>query len=369
MSRRELNYPDVDSDSDMDSDSHSSMSGSIFDPPPSESSATSYDVSMRSESPTPSIYSMTSSMRAAAYKLEYGRGLNNYSEVYSLPADDEELDRLDAQHELFKQVMGRYPPPIRQVLAAAPGEIKSVLDLGCGSGSWIMDVARDFPDANCVAVDLVPMQSADMPPNCRSEVDDINLGLEHYYNDFDYVHARLISSGIKDYERVVDHAVNVLRPRGLLEFMEFDFHTYDGNFRRIELPTTVIDPPWWPRWLAFAEMSVHQRGGSADAATHLHRWVSEHPGLEDVVYQDFWVPTSPWTQQQPYRSWGNQMRDDILAFLLSGRPLMLGCGVPEPLVDELEENARTELMDCREIGYIRLQRVYARKRVDYVPPS
>ncbi len=37
---------------------------------------------------------MTSSLRANAYKEEYGRGLNNYSEVYRLPADAEELERL-----------------------------------------------------------------------------------------------------------------------------------------------------------------------------------------------------------------------------------------------------------------------------------
>jgi hypothetical protein len=40
------------------------------------------------------MYSVTSSIRAASYRQEFGRGLNNYSEVYTLPADDEELDRL-----------------------------------------------------------------------------------------------------------------------------------------------------------------------------------------------------------------------------------------------------------------------------------
>jgi len=47
-----------------------------------------------------------------------------------------------------------------------------------------------------VAVDLIPMQSLSMPPNLRSEVDDINLGLEHYYGDFNVVHVRLVSSGV-----------------------------------------------------------------------------------------------------------------------------------------------------------------------------
>ncbi|KAH9081813.1 hypothetical protein EDB83DRAFT_586306 [Lactarius deliciosus] len=157
--------------------------------------ATSYDVSMRSGSPAPSVYSVTSSIRAASYRQEYGRGLNSCSEIYQLPADDEELDRLDKQHEVFKKIIGAYPPPMAEVMNDTPWETKSVLDLGCGSGSWIMDVARDFPHCQAVAVDLVPMQSIKMPPNCRSEVDDINLGLQHFYGDFNVVHARLIASG------------------------------------------------------------------------------------------------------------------------------------------------------------------------------
>jgi hypothetical protein len=31
----------------------------------------------------------------------------------------------------------------------------------------------------------------------RSEVDDVNLGLEHYYGDFNVVHGRLISTGVR----------------------------------------------------------------------------------------------------------------------------------------------------------------------------
>jgi len=78
-------HPD-DSFSDADSD--------IFSTHTATSSSTSFDLSMRSGSPAPSLYSVTSSIRAASFRHEYGRGLNNYSDVYQLPADDEELDRL-----------------------------------------------------------------------------------------------------------------------------------------------------------------------------------------------------------------------------------------------------------------------------------
>lgn len=82
-----------DADSDGESDKYSDISMDPF-ARSDASSRTSVDVSMRSPSPTQSVYSVTSSVRAQSYRYEHGRGVNNYSEVYRLPADDEEVERL-----------------------------------------------------------------------------------------------------------------------------------------------------------------------------------------------------------------------------------------------------------------------------------
>lgn len=158
-SRRRQNVTPMDSDwLDTDSDAESVVSLPPFSPAPSvDSYTTSYDASMRSGSPAPSVWSITSSILSQAVRQEFGRGVNNYSEVYGLAADDEELHRLGAsthclhslasivnvlhqeqQHEMFKEVMGDpYPPPMHEIMADdVPGESKACLDLGCGSGSW-----------------------------------------------------------------------------------------------------------------------------------------------------------------------------------------------------------------------------------------
>jgi len=253
------------------------------------------------------------------------------------------------------------------VMDDTPWESKSVLDLGCGSGSWIMEVARDFPHCQAVAVDLVPMQSVDMPQNCRSEVDDINLGLQHFYGDFDVVHARLISSGIKDYASLIDHISQCLRPGGLMELLEFDFRVYDGDHKPYSLPTGIMEPPWFPRWMSFCNMAVRQRGGSPDAANMLYSWTLQHPAFEDVVYQEYFIPTAPFMSPEVpdynfIKSIAETFREDIQTFFRSGRPLLLGSGLPEPLVDELQHRAHFELEEARTVSYIRVERVYARKR-------
>ncbi|THH29335.1 hypothetical protein EUX98_g4843 [Antrodiella citrinella] len=362
----------VDDDARSDS-SYTAMSDSSIDrfPPRSDSSATSHDWEMRSVSPAPSVYSMTSSLRQAAYRQEYGRGLNNYSDVYSLPADEEELQRLDHQHRMFKAVMGRYPPPMTEVLQQDQTEEKVVVDLGCGSGSWILDVARDFTHCNAIAIDLVPMQTLDLPPNCRSEVDDINLGLQHYLGAFNVAHASFICTGIRDYAGLVDQISNALRRGGLIDLTEYNFVIHDGNKQKIDVPEIKegeeVTGPWLPRWMSLAQKAIRTRGGEVEAADHLARWVSDHGAFENVVHRPFWFQASPWnTNTDPEAIRQNEiakvMREDMLQFLKSGRPLLLGAGIPEDLVNKVEANATQELREARTKLFILIENVYAQKR-------
>lgn len=70
----------------------------------------------------------------------------------------------------------KYPPPMRKILEEDNSKVQNaVLDLGSGAGNWyllavssssareltsirIIDVARDFPHCEAVAVDLTPMK-------------------------------------------------------------------------------------------------------------------------------------------------------------------------------------------------------------------
>ena len=93
---------------DIDSDTESEIFSTTSEGPPSSvaytnersmgttSSGTSYELDPSSRSSSPmSIISLTESMRAnILYRQEYGRGLNNYAEIYRLPVDDEEFARL-----------------------------------------------------------------------------------------------------------------------------------------------------------------------------------------------------------------------------------------------------------------------------------
>ncbi|KAI0783388.1 S-adenosyl-L-methionine-dependent methyltransferase [Abortiporus biennis] len=342
------------------------MSGSYGFARPA-SSVTSNSEMMRPASPARSLLSMTDSRLAASFRQEYGRHLNNYSEVYRLPADDEELTRLNKQHLMFQRVMGKYPPGLEEVLTPDNVETKTVVDLGCGSGSWIFDVARDFPESSCLAIDLVPMQSTSMPPNCRSEVDDINLGLQHYFGQFNVVHSRLVCTGVKDYPGLVDQIALVLRSRGLLSLTEHNFYVYGEDKKQIMGDDFNPNGPFLPQWMAVARNAMRRHGADVDAAHRLHEWVKDHPDFEDTIYRDFWLPVSPWkkgddAETRVFNEVGEACREDLTAFLESGRPLLLSAGVKESFLNELETKARREMEEARTPLYVLVENVVARRK-------
>ncbi len=77
---------------------------------------------------------------------------------YVLPKDLDETNRLDFQHYMLRSFFrGNYLAPIRQP--------RDILDVGCGTGRWAMELATEFPDANVIGVDIAPPPLRDNTPS------------------------------------------------------------------------------------------------------------------------------------------------------------------------------------------------------------
>ncbi|TFK26712.1 S-adenosyl-L-methionine-dependent methyltransferase [Coprinopsis marcescibilis] len=371
-----MDYSDY---SDNDSDVGMSFSDASTAPPSPRSANSELEsegdsVSMRSGSPS-SLLSISSSVKRRSYRHAHGRTMNSSSDVYSYPADEEEIDRLHKQHLFLIEATGeKYSPPIYEVMTSAlvDGKPKACLDLGCGSGSWIIDFARDFPESEAVGVDLVPtlQENSSIPDNCWSEVDDLNYGMEHFYDRFDIAHGRFIVSGIKDYRALIDEMSRVLRPRGVLDICETDYCVYDINYQKIVVSPHELGPPWYARFLTFASEAATALGSSTAAIHKIYDWLSEHPGFEEVQYREYWFPVSPWMDKDrdPFNyKIGGAVRDDILEFLGAVRVLFLRRGHREEVVDELINNTRYELLQAKLPCYVRMLSINGRRKADYNP--
>ena len=63
-----------------------------------------------------------------------------------------------------------------------------------------MATASRYPHVEVIGTDLAPaiMNENGLPVNCRFELDDVNRGLAHFYDQMDVVHMRAVSGGVSD---------------------------------------------------------------------------------------------------------------------------------------------------------------------------
>jgi SAM-dependent methyltransferase len=107
-------------------------------------------------------------------------------------------------------------------------------------------MAREFPDADVLGVDLapVPAEPESLPSNCRFEVDDINLGLDHFAGQFDLIHIRLVGSGLKDIHKSMSDIEKCLKPGGLVLWLDIDYDLYlhSGNTFTYKAVASELNP-------------------------------------------------------------------------------------------------------------------------------
>ncbi|KAI5800578.1 S-adenosyl-L-methionine-dependent methyltransferase [Pyronema domesticum] len=161
-----------------------------------------------------STASLTSSLNE--YVVENGRRYHSYygTEKYLMPTDEKEQDRLDLHHEIFRLVWS-------DKLHSAPlAEPHRILDVGTGTGIWAMEIAEQYPMAEVVGTDISPIQPCWVPPNCRFEIDDAMQEWTFKDDNFDFIHARNISSGVSDWGHLISEMKRCTAPGGYVELCE-----------------------------------------------------------------------------------------------------------------------------------------------------
>jgi len=144
---------------------------------------------------------------------------------YALPADIEEINRLDFQHYMLRFAFrGNYAAPLVNPAA--------ILDVGTGTGRWAIEMAQLFPQANVIGLDVKPPavdekaeRNREMdvrPPNYRFVAGNLLEGLPFADASFDFVHMRLLFTAIPHdrWQAAVNELVRVTRPGGWVELVD-----------------------------------------------------------------------------------------------------------------------------------------------------
>ncbi|KAF6741259.1 hypothetical protein DFP72DRAFT_1084557 [Ephemerocybe angulata] len=247
-------------------------------------------------------------------------------------------------------------------------EVKNVLHLGCGTVEWIKAVAQDFPRCQAVALDVAPGNERllnDLPSNVRLEIDNLDYGLQHFFDAFDVVSIRFASLRARGYQRLLVHASRALRQNGVLEVWECDLFAYNQDHEPIS--ANIIDPlgtyPWWATFLAYIRQAVDVLGGSVKAASTMGDWITGCRDLGNVRRMQIWVPVALGDSQAEHGDANTCqiMKDHLAAIFDLSKPLLLGNGLPISLYNMLVDNVRQELQSSDRLQYARVYSVQATK--------
>jgi ubiquinone/menaquinone biosynthesis C-methylase UbiE len=159
---------------------------------------------------------------------------------YLLPYDEHEFTRLDFEHYLLRQAL-------KANVLAPVDQPRGILDVGAGTGRWVLEVASQFPLANVIGVDLVPSSiiertgqeirnviggsGASQPMNCTFVAGNVLTRLPFADGTFDYVHMRFLSAAIPlaRWRQVMYELARVTRQRGWIEVVDTAWTPLNGG--------------------------------------------------------------------------------------------------------------------------------------------
>ncbi|KAK4032089.1 S-adenosyl-L-methionine-dependent methyltransferase [Parachaetomium inaequale] len=247
--------------------------------------------------------SITSSI--TNYVYENGRRYHAYrSGQYVLPNDDAEQERLDLQHHIWRLLLQgtlhtaplKIPQPGERPPPGSSGDFR-VLDLGCGTGIWAIDMADEFPRASVFGVDLSPIQPEWVPGNCRFHVDDYEDEWTYREDEkFDYIHGRALSGTVADWPNFYRQVRQNLKPGGWCEMQEYDAWIFsdDDSFERA---------PWTKEWVEKLDGASTMFGKQINVARKHKQWMID-AGFEDVVEKVIRIPIGPWAKDPALKELG-----------------------------------------------------------------
>lgn len=188
------------------------------------------DIDSDSSDTTVHTMSTLGSVEVSSFFREvYGRAYPADANVPPfLPLDDGEAIRQELQHHYLKlMIQSNYFGPVRSVLALDPLRQKRALDLCTVDGTWVQEMAVEFPHVEFVSLDVIPLVPHNARANITFEVYDVYNGLAEPDASFDMVHVRRTVHQIKDYHAFLREIHRVLRPGGLLLFGQLEVEVYE----------------------------------------------------------------------------------------------------------------------------------------------
>ncbi|ORE02889.1 S-adenosyl-L-methionine-dependent methyltransferase [Rhizopus microsporus var. microsporus] len=263
---------------------------------------------------------------------------NEESSTYWLPKDDEEQMRLTGQHFAIKDLYGG------NVLSGVINTLDfekgiTILDMGCGSGAWIMDMMRDYPNCTYHGCDISDTRYKKV--NIEKFIftcGNVVKGLPYEDNTFDFVHMRLLVLALREEEwpTAISELIRVTKPGGMIQLLEMDLRQQQED-----------DPSGALYKVGLAVRNIcTSKGQNPSIGTEFEKMLSKYSNIKIIQSDDRSCDMSTGTNTAKLFIW------DSLQVLKSMRPVLalkLGLKTDEEydsFSKEFEHHIKTKESRC-----------------------
>ncbi|KIO19827.1 hypothetical protein M407DRAFT_246052 [Tulasnella calospora MUT 4182] len=280
-----------------------------------------------------------------------------HNALYNLPSveNNTERGRLDFQHAGIRISLGSLyaAPDLVKARLAPQKEVPqpTILDIGTGSGIWAEEMAREFPHAQVLGVDLTPVTpDANTPPNCRFGYLDANDGFTSLGESFDVVHMRSVGGGIRDQVRLVRDVARVLKPGGIFLWGAGDMDLYNENGER--LPRFEEGKEGWCAMNAiFTQVreEMLKQGRDLYGINDFKKLLEDSEYFKFLGKEDAFCPIGAWKEDTPKTAWkqvGELFVVNVGRMVQSLGSLLVQSGRDKETIDRWLATVKEELETC-----------------------
>ncbi|KAI8373812.1 S-adenosyl-L-methionine-dependent methyltransferase [Blakeslea trispora] len=132
-------------------------------------------------------------------------------------------ERMNTHHFALKEMFGSNFLKTIENHVDFNSSSTTTLDIGCGAGTWLMDMATEFPAAKFVGIDKETLfPQIIRPANVDFHEGDVRNGLPFEDNYFDFVQIRLflLAFDMNEWDNCLKEVYRVLKPGGYIQWTE-----------------------------------------------------------------------------------------------------------------------------------------------------
>ncbi|KZS94726.1 S-adenosyl-L-methionine-dependent methyltransferase [Sistotremastrum niveocremeum HHB9708] len=281
------------------------------------------------------------------------------------------MDRLNLQHKVWTTMTNGLTSVPKEELDALlqrrpGGPSPSVLDVGCGSGIWCLEMAKAYPAAEITGIDLARCMPNNCPNDCTFVQSNLLDGLEKYRGKFSLVHSRTVLSHIKAEQRkwAIEELVRCLRPGGLIVLSDWDEIIVDEHGARLPAAQDKSDSKG--SWLARVSNEAYGR----DPIDSIIRFtipdvLQQSAGIDqETLRMAFYLTPVGWDGGKTKNGalLGKMMRINFMDAFDAFKPVYLKRGFSEDLIQEWRRKLDYEFSGKGQRVFTRWHSTWARSR-------